>query len=219
MGEGSVSSNMHIAEERGHKVEGDFEGDEEDRYSGVLRGTTATTASSTTASTTTSAWKTRPMTTSAITTDKIQKTARKPEDTPTPTATSTTTSKPTITKPQKEIEKPKQPTPAIVPKAVPQPPPPKKNYASVAAAAIAPRNKSKIGISTNSKKVATPAIIIIDKSLSSDVATASETTVASVTPSIEKEKDNELSKSTKDEATTIKDVPKTEITTTQENIK
>lgn len=33
--EGTVSSNMHVAEERGQKVEGDF--DEEDLYSGVIR--------------------------------------------------------------------------------------------------------------------------------------------------------------------------------------
>lgn len=33
--EGAVSSNIHIAEERGHKIESDF--DEEDLYSGVLR--------------------------------------------------------------------------------------------------------------------------------------------------------------------------------------
>lgn len=33
--EGTASSNIHIAEERGHKLEGDF--DEEDRYSGVLK--------------------------------------------------------------------------------------------------------------------------------------------------------------------------------------
>ena len=32
--EGTVSSNFHVAEERGQKVEGDF--DEEDLYSGVL---------------------------------------------------------------------------------------------------------------------------------------------------------------------------------------
>ena len=57
--EGTLSSNIHLQEERGHVMEGEW--DEEDRYSGVLRSTTEGSGSgkggSATAGTAPNAWK------------------------------------------------------------------------------------------------------------------------------------------------------------------
>jgi PAB1-binding protein PBP1 len=126
--EGSVSTNMHIAEERGQKVEGDY--DEEDKYSGVLRSNTNNNTTTTTTATT-SAWKTRPLTApAAISAEK------KPKE---PTPSTTTAAKPaTETKPKESTATPTPaPTPIpAVPKSPVTQPPPKKNYASVAAAAL-----------------------------------------------------------------------------------
>jgi len=229
--ENTTTSNIHLAEERGHKIEGDF--DEEDLYSGVLRSTKTTgegvstnkraegllgsnksskpaaaAASSTTASTATAtAMKqlNEPSSSSTSTTTAKEDENKEKQNPPPSSLSSTEKKKTNITSTEKKpTQKAPTPTPTT---SIPQPVR-KMNYAAAAAKADA---------ASNAKKPTAAATLAASKpatTLSSFSKQDAVPSKAAATPAVITAKDVATTVSTSQPKEEIKTVEKPATTTT-----